>query len=216
MSIPGIGHYTAAAIRNFAFHLPTPCIETNIRRVLHTKFFGPPKADGTWRKDDRQLLKLAGEVLEVALGFSSSESRTGAKRLVRGESRSVKRKSFSTRPALAGLARRKLSKKTADWHAALMDYGALALPKIKMKKKAAKKEPGRMVGSKHIPNRIFRGRIIEELRDAERGLSIHEIGRRVCIDWKPEEHNEWLQDLLMKLKKDALVEKNGRKFLLCS
>ena len=204
ISIPGIGHYTAAAIRNFAFHIPTPCIETNIRRVLHTAFFGPPKADGTWKVGDRELLKLAGEVLEVALMFSSSESASA------DESRSVKRKSFSTRPFGTR------SKKTADWHAALMDYGSLAIPKIKPKKKLIRKEPGRMVGSRHIPNRIFRGKIIEELRDAERGLSIHEIGRRVCIDWEPEEHSEWLQDLLKKLQKDTLLEKNGKKFFLCS
>jgi len=39
-SIKGIGHYTAAAIRNFAFNLPTPCLDTNIRRVLHYQFVG--------------------------------------------------------------------------------------------------------------------------------------------------------------------------------
>ena len=40
-AIKGIGPYTAAAIRNFAFHLPTPCLDTNIRRVLHRAFYGP-------------------------------------------------------------------------------------------------------------------------------------------------------------------------------
>ena len=34
LQIPGIGEYTAAAIRNFAFNLPTPCIDTNIRRIF--------------------------------------------------------------------------------------------------------------------------------------------------------------------------------------
>jgi A/G-specific adenine glycosylase len=37
-TIPGIGHYTAGAIRNFAFGIPTPCIDTNIRRILHRVF----------------------------------------------------------------------------------------------------------------------------------------------------------------------------------
>ena len=238
MSIPGIGHYTAAAIRNFAFHLPTPCIETNIRRVLHTKFFGPPEADGTWRVGDRELLKLADEVLEVALKFSSSDEapfdgspsfapfrKGGQSSLCAKESRSIKKKSLSTRPALVGLARRERegriarrrhSRRTADWHAALMDYGSLAIPKIKPRRKVRRKEPGRMVGSKHIPNRIFRGRIIEELRDAERGLSIHEIGRRVCIDWKPEEHGGWLLEILNTLEKDTLIQKGGRRFVLRS
>lgn len=214
MSIPGIGHYTAAAIRNFAFHIPTPCIETNIRRVLHTAFFGPPRADGTWKVDDKRLLKLAEEVLEVALGFSSSESASA------DESRSLPRNNdFSTRRLRAPRSKKTLeirSKKTAEWHAALMDYGALALPKVRTKKKVIRKEPGRMVGSRHIPNRIFRGKIIEELRDAERGLSIHEIGRRVCIDWEPEEHGGWLSGLLKKLEQDTLIQKSGRRFVLSS
>ena len=33
-SLPGIGRYTAAAIACFAFELPVPVVETNIRRVL--------------------------------------------------------------------------------------------------------------------------------------------------------------------------------------
>ena len=41
IQIKGIGAYTAGAIRNFAFNLPTPCIDTNIRRILHRAFVGP-------------------------------------------------------------------------------------------------------------------------------------------------------------------------------
>ncbi len=205
MSIPGIGRYTAAAIRNFAFHLPTPCIETNIRRVLHTAFFGPPKVDGTWRKDDRQLLKLAEEVLSEALMFSSSEPRKSGANREAG-------KDLSTQPVLS---LSKGSKRTADWHAALMDYGSLAIPRIKPKKKLIRKEPGRLVGSTFVPNRIFRGKIVEELRDNEWGLSLLELGRRVCIDWEPKEHQKWLRELLEKLEKDNLIQKRKEKFVLC-
>src|SRR3989338_7374659 len=65
-SIKGVGPYTAGAIRNFAFNLPTPCIDTNIRRILHRTFVGPENSDGTYKKDDRYLLGLAGEVLSVS------------------------------------------------------------------------------------------------------------------------------------------------------
>ncbi len=34
LSLPGIGPYTATAILSFAFNLPCPCIDTNIRRIL--------------------------------------------------------------------------------------------------------------------------------------------------------------------------------------
>jgi A/G-specific adenine glycosylase len=45
--LPGIGPYTAAAIRAFAFDLDDAPIDTNIRRIVHRLFFGveyPPKA----------------------------------------------------------------------------------------------------------------------------------------------------------------------------
>lgn len=34
LALPGIGPYTADAILSFAFNLPYPCVDTNIRRVL--------------------------------------------------------------------------------------------------------------------------------------------------------------------------------------
>jgi A/G-specific adenine glycosylase len=196
MSIKGIGHYTAAAIRNFAFGLPTPCIDTNIRRILHRTFIGPENADGTWKKDDKYLLKLAAEVLEVALD--------GTPRLT-----------------------------CEAWHAALMDFGSLVCTKTSPKwevcpltqagimktttipvSRIRKSEPGRFVGSKYIPNRIFRGRIVDELRDAPKGLLLSDIGQRICIDWKSSEHQEWLRALLEKLQKDALIMKESRKYVL--
>lgn len=41
--IPGIGEYTANAIRAFAFNLPSVCIETNIRTVFVHHFFSHKK-----------------------------------------------------------------------------------------------------------------------------------------------------------------------------
>ena len=77
-----------------------------------------------------------------------------------------------------------------------------------------KPEPGRMVGSTHIPNRIFRGKIIEELRDAPSGLTMESIGRRVCLDWSPEEHRSWIKGVLQKLCIDRLIEQRGRAYVL--
>ena len=65
--LPGIGHYTAGAIRNFAFGIPTPCIDVNIRRILHRFFVGPENVDGTWKKDDAYLLKIAEEALATVM-----------------------------------------------------------------------------------------------------------------------------------------------------
>lgn len=47
LALPGIGRYTAAAIRAFAHDLPDAALDTNARRVLHRLRFGiehPPRA----------------------------------------------------------------------------------------------------------------------------------------------------------------------------
>jgi A/G-specific adenine glycosylase len=47
LALPGIGPYTASAIRAFAFDLPDAALDTNIRRIVHRTAFGlefPPQA----------------------------------------------------------------------------------------------------------------------------------------------------------------------------
>ncbi|PIQ75727.1 hypothetical protein COV83_06650, partial [Candidatus Peregrinibacteria bacterium CG11_big_fil_rev_8_21_14_0_20_49_14] len=182
----------------FAFHISTPCIDTNIRRIIHRCFVGPERRDGTWQKNDTYLLGIAELLLKEAL---QHDGRT-----------------------------------TADWHAALMDFGSLvctttnpkweicpltkkglckAAYKVRLQKgRSVKKEPGRCVGSTFVPNRIFRGKIVEELRDAAAPLSGEEIGTRICIDWSSAHHMEWLENILKKLESDALLVKNGDAYTL--
>ena len=191
--LPGVGHYTAAAIRNFAFDIPTPCLDTNIRRIIHRAFYGPEKIDGTWRVSDRILLQDAEALLEAALSLSLS---------------------------------------TRNWHAALMDFGSLvctkrspkwdicpltkaglmkAAYKVKLTRSTKRKEPGRTVGSRFVPNRIFRGKVVEELRDNVDGLTVAEIGRRICIDWNEVVHTAWLNGIIEALEKDQLlIAKRGK------
>jgi A/G-specific adenine glycosylase len=52
LKLPGIGPYTASAIRAFAFNLWTPMIETNIRRVYIHHFFKDSEA-----VDDSEILE---------------------------------------------------------------------------------------------------------------------------------------------------------------
>ncbi len=58
-TLPGIGSYTAGALCNFAFNIPTPMIETNIRTVFLHHFF-PEEND----VPDAAVLKLVGLTLE--------------------------------------------------------------------------------------------------------------------------------------------------------
>ncbi len=205
-SISGIGHYTAGAIRNFAFNIPTACIDTNIRRILHRCFIGLESSDGTWKTDDGKLLKLLEDVMAEAMR-SDWEAK--------------------------------------DFYAALMDFGSLVCTKnnpkwhlmpVKMRpifkaygktpvadrSKASvqgalkKREPGREVAGKFIPNRIFRGRIVDALRAEKRGLTLDQIGSRITLDWPFGDHREWLLGLLEKLEKDELIEVKRGKYALRS
>lgn len=66
-ALPGIGPYTLAAIRAFAFDLPAVALDTNLRRVLHRLFFG------------LEYPRLAGEAeIERAAFVMLVEERSGA------------------------------------------------------------------------------------------------------------------------------------------
>jgi len=60
-AMPGIGDYTAAAIRAFAFNLPEAFIETNIRAVFIHEFF--PEAPSV---SDAEILPLVEATLDRA------------------------------------------------------------------------------------------------------------------------------------------------------
>ncbi len=212
LAIKGIGAYTASAIRNFAFHIPTPCVDTNIHRIMHRVFEGP-EPEKINRETQKKVLGLAEKTLKVALDtLTPGPSPTG-----RGGA--------------------------ADWHAALMDFGSLTCKKnnplceecpmatgicksafsIKRHRTGVTAtpasllravEPGRQSGGKFIPNRIFRGRIVDVLRDAENGLDEQKIGSSICLDWDEAEHLEWLRGLLKGLVRDEMVVLREKNYVL--
>lgn len=207
LAIKGIGTYTAAAVRNFAFGIPTACIDTNIRRILHRTFFGPENQYGEYARPDKDVLQLAEKVLRVAL----------------------------SKKCIQELSANFVSSATAEWHAALMDYGSLvcikrnpnwsisplaragiskAAYKIPVQIPKQRKEPGRMIGAIFVPNRIIRGRIVEVLREYKQGATLQVIGPLVCIDWHEDEHTSWLQSLLKALLKDSLIQHTGSTYHL--
>jgi A/G-specific adenine glycosylase len=59
-SLPGIGPYTAGAVRVFAFEIPDVFIETNIRRIFIHHF---PKILGIENVDDKEIMKLVQATL---------------------------------------------------------------------------------------------------------------------------------------------------------
>ena len=215
LQLPGIGHYTAGAIRNFAFDLPTACIDTNIRRILHRCFIGPESADGVFTVSDKKLLVLLEDVMNEAIDSGWSAKDFYAALMDFGSLVCTKNNPkwnlmpLKMRPIFKAYGKKMKRTPVAD-----PSKGSL---------QGKKREPGREVAGKFIPNRIFRGRVIDALREEERGLTLEEIGSRITIDW-PEvsseverrfgNHKEWLLGVLKKLRKDELVEAKRGKYSL--
>ncbi len=180
-SIPGIGRYTAGAIRNFAFNLPTPCIDTNIERILLRVFYAPSVISV---KTD-ELYQLASNILNIAID-----------------------------PAELHF--------TKDWHAALMDFGSLVCTKTNPRYESDPlmalglyESPYRSDIKKKAkerfhhgePNRIYRGRIIEALRNRPNGIPSEDLGDLIDTQWKgKKEEKVWLEKIIQRLVKDHLIE----------
>jgi len=60
VALPGIGHYTAAAVSVFAFEKPVPMIETNIRSVYLYAF-----CQGRCGVSDRELMQLIHDTMDA-------------------------------------------------------------------------------------------------------------------------------------------------------
>lgn len=188
LAINGIGPYTAAAIRNFAFDLPTPCVDTNIHRILHRVFIGP-EPEKNDRATQKTVLRLAMDTVQGGAEWHAALMDFGS--LVC--KKSVPR--CEACPMAKGICK-----------------SAFRIKAVKRAREASK-EPGRVIAGRFVPNRIVRGRIVDALREFPDGLPHNDIGAIVAPDWAPE-HRAWLDGLLEKLAKDGLVARRGRVFAL--
>jgi len=71
LALPGVGAYTAAALRAFAFNADDAPVDTNVRRVVHRIAFGleyPP------RTDERTLARVAVELVPSGDGRAWSSA----------------------------------------------------------------------------------------------------------------------------------------------
>ncbi len=122
--------------------------------------------------------------------------------------------------------------KSRDWHNALMDFASgictkrapqctvcplkkwcLSYPQPQDAITTKKKEVGRRENGKHIPRRIYRGRIVEFLRHNTMG-TIDEIGRAVKKDYCAKNDGEWCRDVLLKLEKEGILTCKHDKWML--
>jgi A/G-specific adenine glycosylase len=176
MALPGIGPYTANAVLSFAFHRRVPVVETNIRRVLSRILF---------------RMRRSSDLADSSVVWNEA-----AKLLP--------------------------DRRSYDWNQALMDLGATICtarnPRCASCPAASLcASSGTMAGHtaprtkrepsfNGIPNRIYRGRVVEILRKSgERsGVPVSRLGSDLHSGFRPSDFH-WLRSLLASLERDGLV-----------
>ncbi len=186
IKLSGIGPYAAGSIASFAFNKPEPAIDVNVRRIYMRYFHGRDEGLPMSREEEKKLYVLVKESIPAG--------------------------------------------KSCELHNALMDFGSImclrdvpkcgecalrngcgffplySVEKEKVLFVAEKRiEQGMNEKGRHVPNRIFRGRIVEFVRKhAGEEVTVLELGRVVKKDYVDTE-SEWLNGLLEKLEKDGLI-----------
>jgi A/G-specific adenine glycosylase len=155
LSLPGIGPYTAAAVRAFAFDQNDVALDTNIRRVVHRWMFG---IEFPRLADDREIDAAAAALVPLGRGhdWNSAMMDLGATMCT---SRAPKCLLCPLGPQCA---------------AAPLDPGRLAV----LAKAYAKRSPQEALAFERT-TRFLRGRIIDRLRDvpARVRVSLDELKR---------------------------------------
>lgn len=186
IKLSGIGPYAAGSIASFAFNRPDPAIDVNVRRIYMRFFHGRDEGLPMAKEEEKKLYTL------VKSSIPDNQS--------------------------------------CDLHNALMDFGSLVclrdapkcsecvlrkscgfFPLYSIKKEkvlfvAEKKvEKGMIENGRHIPNRIFRGRIVEFVRKhAGEEVLLLELGCAVKKDFVDSEEG-WLVELCSKLEKEGMI-----------
>jgi A/G-specific adenine glycosylase len=149
LALPGIGPYTASAVRAFAFELDDVALDTNIRRIAHRTGYGleyPPLAT------DAELDACARAALEpgTAHDWNSAMMDVGATICT---ARAPKCLLCPLRPGCA---------------AAPVDAAALAV----LARAGSRRSPQESIPWERT-TRFLRGRIVDRLRDVPRGETMH-------------------------------------------
>lgn len=187
--LSGMGPYTTGAILSFAYNLPEPAIDVNVRRIYLRFFQGKDQGLPMSKKEEHELYYLAKQTIP--------------------------------------------ENKSKDFHNALMDFGSIVctrntpscstcplqgscqfFPLYKNQKEKAlfvmekRKEAGITENGKYVPNRIFRGRIMEFARKNQSNeISIDNLGKIIKNDYT-KQHETWLLSLCEKLNHDGLLNYN--------
>jgi len=184
MKLPGIGKYTAGAVVCFAFDEQIAVVDTNIRKVILTKFISNqpkrhPGGSETTDRISRDSITSLRSFQNDKQGLSEKEVQEMADQLLpRG--------------------------RAYEWNQALMDYASAMLKKEKIL--IAKQS--KFIGS----DRYYRGKLLRLLLKKRRIL-LSQVGRELKDDFTSEQ-SAWLERILFGMEKDGLIVREKKHVLL--
>ena len=182
-ALPGIGAYTASAVRAFAFELDDAAVDVNLRRVIHRVAFG---LEHPRRADDRDLdtLAIAAVPRGAAHDWNSAMMDLGATICT---ARSAKCLVCPLRETCA---------------AAPVDSAQLAM---RAREHAPRKPPQSAIPFERT-TRFLRGRIIDRLRDvpARDSLAVDALQRDLA-DIVPSDRLHEIPSVVDALVRDGIV-----------
>lgn len=186
LALPGIGPYTASAVRAFAFELDDVALDTNIRRIAHRTALGleyPPQA----READLDLLARAALARGRSHDWNSAMMDVGA--------------TICTARAPKCL----ICPLRADCAAAPVDAAALAA----LARGTRKRSPQEALPFERT-TRYLRGRIVDRLRDVPPGVSLllDDLIASLAATIPPDRLGE-IPAVTEALERDGLVERHA-------
>ncbi len=186
LALPGIGPYTASAVRAFAFELDDVALDTNIRRIAHRTALGleyPPQAN------DAHLDTLA----RAALPAGGAHDWNSAMMDVGATICTARAPKCLICPLRAGCA------------AAPVDATALAA----LARSTRKRSPQEALPFERT-TRYLRGRIVDRLRDVPAGVSLMLDDLIASLaEIVPADRLGEISAITAALERDGIVERNG-------
>lgn len=179
VKLDGIGPYTAHAVACFAFGKDVPLVDINIRRVFSRIFYS--MKDFSQMRPEKEIWELAKTLVPHGKGY--------------------------------------------DWNQSLMDFGSLVCTarkpqcvscpvqhecksafKMNEPKKGEKKAQVKTEKKERaVPDRIYRGKIVQQLRSLTEGTSVDAISIGEKIHNSIKENLDWYHGLLEALEKDGMI-----------
>lgn len=191
LAFKGIGPYTSAALASFCLREPAVPIDTNIRRVLGRSLLGktfPTLADDV--RIERAALKTwptddrACELPQALFDLAVA----------------VCTKS----PACVACPMKSQCKAASKFLS-----GRALIPKRSIKKSNETKHR-----DKPFPDRIYRGRILSEIRKAPRGITLAKLGPKIDSAYQTKNDAVWLKRMAERLDRDGLASLKGSRLSL--